>query len=336
MALKLRDLYYIVLIAWSVFSCWPWAWIFLGASGGGALSLGRQGRVRFCLFSWQSSGNGNFIFWPFSLNSVPQWFKAKVLGFRCYCIWSIDSLSLLPALHLVGTCPERGRNIPNGRSQTCLSVLICSRSKWRVGMEMIHSRWCSRLPPPEGSSFLAQLFPHPFLTHSLSRFGSLIQRAPCTQLAPHGPGWALGPGPLKGPLASSQLRHSPHLPGGWCIVLSKKNEGKWCFLLGWVSKESDGFHCWYREGGGGRALHPGEDTGVKGWRTRGLPAKMLDWLISLVWVLLHIVSSTVVWEILGMPILKLHFYIGDYRWTHMDLGYSLKRYRHLREGSESK
>lgn len=77
-------------------------------------------------------------------------------------------------------------------------------------------------------------------------------------------------------------------------MLSKKNEGKWCFLLGWVSKESDGFHCWYRGGGGGRALHPGEDTGVKGWRTRGLPAKMLDWLISLVWVLLHIVSSTVV------------------------------------------
>lgn len=48
------------------------------------------------------------------------------------------------------------------------------------------------------------------------------------------------------------------------------------------------FQSWCEGGGGGRAPHLREEAGVKGWRTRDLSTKPLDWLIPPVWVLLSL------------------------------------------------
>lgn len=101
--------------------------------------------------------------------------------------------------------------------------------------------------------------------------------------------------------------------------------------LNWVSQESDDFQSWCK--GGGRTPHPGErQEWWDGGQGVSPPTARLAYPS---WVDLFCLKKhcflTVLWEILGVPMLELCFYIGDCKsltrtlsascaiWTHTNI-----------------
>lgn len=169
----------------------------------------------------------------------------KILA-SLYCICNTVTSSPLPTVQLVGTSPERGRNILNDCSQgpECSSAEEVSEG---LGWKLL-TQGDVAVSPLCSSLALSDPFPEP----------AQVAQGPCSHHMAQG-GCSVHCH-LKVPSPQPALVLATF---AWVLMhLINQAEENSVFSPGvelkWVSWESDDFQSWCKGGRGGRAPHPGD------------------------------------------------------------------------------